>query len=77
VGGAARRCAAPDAEEFGRRFGCTVWDGFGSTEIAIIITRPDDTPPGSIGQGFPGVAIYNPDTPSTNAERGRYVRKCA
>lgn len=51
-----------DIEEFGRRFGCTVWDGFGSTEIAIIITRPDDTPPGSIGQGFPGVAIYNPDT---------------
>ncbi|HET6731885.1 fatty-acid--CoA ligase FadD1 [Mycobacterium sp.] len=51
-----------DIEEFGRRFGCTVWDGFGSTEIAIIITRPDNTPPGSIGQGFPGVAIYNPDT---------------
>jgi fatty-acyl-CoA synthase len=51
-----------DIEAFGRRFGCTVWDGFGSTEIAIIITRPDNTPPGSIGQGFPGVAIYNPDT---------------
>ncbi|SDE55962.1 fatty-acyl-CoA synthase [Mycolicibacterium neoaurum] len=51
-----------DIEAFGRRFGCTVWDGFGSTETAIIITRPEDTPPGSIGQGFPGVAIYDPDT---------------
>ncbi len=51
-----------DIEAFGRRFGCTVWDGFGSTETAVIITRPDDCPPGSIGQGFPGVAIYNPET---------------
>ena len=51
-----------DIEAFGRRFGCTVWDGFGSTETAVIITRPENTPPGSIGQGFPGVAIYNPET---------------
>ncbi|MBI5738280.1 fatty-acid--CoA ligase FadD1 [Mycobacterium adipatum] len=51
-----------DIEAFGKRFGCTVWDGFGSTETAVIITRPEDTPAGSIGQGFPGVAIYNPDT---------------
>ena len=43
-----------DIEEFGRRFGCTVWDGFGSTETAVIITRPDDCPAGSIGQGLPG-----------------------
>ncbi|BBZ29764.1 acyl-CoA synthetase [Mycolicibacterium madagascariense] len=51
-----------DIEEFGRRFGCSVWDGFGSTEAAVIITRPDDCPPGSIGKGFPGVAIYDPET---------------
>ncbi|TPG26193.1 fatty-acid--CoA ligase FadD1 [Mycolicibacterium hodleri] len=51
-----------DIEEFGRRFGCSVWDGFGSTETAVIITRPDDCPPGSIGKGFPGVAIYDPET---------------
>jgi fatty-acyl-CoA synthase len=51
-----------DIEEFGRRFGCAVWDGFGSTETAVIITRPDDCPPGSIGKGFPGVAIYDPET---------------
>lgn len=51
-----------DIAEFGRRFGCTVWDGFGSTEGAVIITREDDCPPGSIGRGFPGVAIYDPET---------------
>lgn len=51
-----------DIEAFGRRFGCTVWDGFGSTETAVIITRPENCPPGSIGQGFPGVAIYNSET---------------
>jgi fatty-acyl-CoA synthase len=51
-----------DIEAFGRRFGCTVWDGFGSTETAVIITRTDDCPSGSIGRGFPGVAIYDPET---------------
>ena len=48
-----------DIAEFGRRFGCTVWDGFGSTENAVIVTRPEDTPPGSIGVPYEGVAVYN------------------
>jgi fatty-acyl-CoA synthase len=51
-----------DIAEFGRRFDCTVWDGFGSSEGAIIITREDGCPPGSLGRGFPGVGIYNADT---------------
>jgi fatty-acyl-CoA synthase len=51
-----------DIAEFSRRFDCTVWDGFGSTEGAIIITREDGCPPGSLGRGFPGVGIYNPET---------------
>jgi fatty-acyl-CoA synthase len=51
-----------DIEEFERRFGTLVWDGFGSTENAVIITREPGTPKGSLGKGFPGVAIYNPDT---------------
>jgi fatty-acyl-CoA synthase len=51
-----------DIAEFSRRFDCTVWDGFGSTEGAIVIIREDGCPPGSLGRGFPGVAIYNPDT---------------
>ncbi|MFE0749584.1 fatty-acid--CoA ligase FadD1 [Gordonia sp. NPDC058843] len=51
-----------DIDDFSRRFGCTVWDGFGSTELAIIITREPGTPPGSIGKGFPNVAVYNSST---------------
>ncbi len=51
-----------DIAEFSRRFDCTVWDGFGSTEGAIIITREDGCPPGSLGRGFPGVSVYNSDT---------------
>jgi fatty-acyl-CoA synthase len=51
-----------DIVDFGRRFGCTVWDGFGSTEGAVIVTREHNCPTGSVGKGFPGVAIYDPET---------------
>lgn len=51
-----------DIAEFSRRFGCTVSDGFGSTEGAVIITRGGECPPGSVGRGFPGVSVYNPET---------------
>ncbi|GAB17420.1 long-chain fatty-acid--CoA ligase FadD17 [Gordonia effusa NBRC 100432] len=51
-----------DIDDFGRRFGCTVNDAFGSTELAIIITRESGTPAGSIGKGYPGVAIFNSTT---------------
>ena len=51
-----------DIEEFSRRFDTLVWDGFGSSENAVIITREPGTPKGSLGKGFPGVAIYHPDT---------------
>ena len=54
--------AERDIAEFSRRFGATVWDGFGSTEGAVIITRDGDCPSGSVGRGFPGVAIYDPET---------------
>lgn len=51
-----------DIEEFARRFGCRIMDGFGSSEFAVIVVRTEGTPPGSIGQGYPGVAIYHADT---------------
>jgi fatty-acyl-CoA synthase len=51
-----------DIEEFARRFDCQVVDGFGSTESAVIVTRVPGTPRGSIGQGYEGVAIYDPET---------------
>ncbi len=51
-----------DIDEFQRRFGVDVWDGFGSTENAVIVTREPGTPKGSIGKGFADVAIYHSDT---------------
>ena len=51
-----------DIEEFARRFGVQVEDGFGSTENAVIVIREPGTPKGSIGKGADGVAIYNSDT---------------
>jgi fatty-acyl-CoA synthase len=51
-----------DIEEFGRRFGVQVEDGFGSTENAVIVIREPGTPRGSIGRGAEGVAIYHSDT---------------
>ena len=51
-----------DIDEFSRRFGCRVMDGFGSSEFAVIVVREEGTPPGSIGKGWEGVAIYHPDT---------------
>ncbi len=53
-----------DIDEFARRFGCRVVDSFGSSEFAVIITREDGTPAGSIGKGYPGVAVYHSDTVS-------------
>lgn len=51
-----------DIDEFARRFGVQVEDGFGSTENAVIVVREPGTPKGSIGKGFDGVAIYHGDT---------------
>ena len=51
-----------DIEEFARRFGCRVVDGFGSTELAVIIQREDGTPLGSVGKGADGVAIYDSES---------------
>jgi fatty-acyl-CoA synthase len=51
-----------DIDEFARRFGCRVVDSFGSSEFAVIITREDGTPAGSIGKGYAGVAVYNSQT---------------
>ncbi|MCW2764695.1 MAG: acyl-CoA synthetase [Nocardioides sp.] len=51
-----------DIEQFSRRFGCEVSDGFGSTENAVSVIREPGTPRGSIGKGLEGVAIYNSET---------------
>lgn len=51
-----------DIALFGERFGCRVIDGFGSTENAVVISRVEGTPPGSLGQPAPGVAVFDPET---------------
>jgi fatty-acyl-CoA synthase len=51
-----------DTAEFARRFGCRVVDGFGSTENAVVISRVEGTPPGSLGQPLPGIAVLDPET---------------
>jgi len=51
-----------DIERFGRRFGCAVQDGFGSTEGGVAITRTPDTPEGALGPLPQGIEIVDPDT---------------
>jgi fatty-acyl-CoA synthase len=51
-----------DIELFGRRFGCVVQDGFGSTEGGVAIARTPDTPPGSLGPLPQGIDIVDPET---------------
>ncbi|OBK13669.1 long-chain-fatty-acid--CoA ligase FadD17 [Mycobacterium asiaticum] len=51
-----------DIERFGRRFGCLVQDGFGSTEGGIAIARTPDTPAGSLGPLPDGIGIIDPET---------------
>lgn len=51
-----------ETAEFGRRFGCRVIDGFGSSENAVVISRVEGTPPGSLGEPLPGVRVLDPET---------------
>jgi fatty-acyl-CoA synthase len=51
-----------DIERFGRRFGCVVQDGFGSTEGGVAIARTPDTPEGALGPLPEGIHIVDPDT---------------
>lgn len=51
-----------DVERFGRRFGCVVVDGFGSTEGGVAISRTPDTPAGALGPLPEGIAIVDPET---------------
>jgi fatty-acyl-CoA synthase len=54
-----------DIERFGRRFGCAVQDGFGSTEGGVAIARTPDTPAGALGPLPEGVDIVDPETGET------------
>jgi fatty-acyl-CoA synthase len=51
-----------DHEEFERRFGCVLTEGYGSSEGGIAITRVPGTPVGSLGMAADDVAIVDPET---------------
>jgi fatty-acyl-CoA synthase len=51
-----------DIAAFATRFGCEVRDGFGSTENAVIISRVEGTPTGSLGRPLEGVKVLNRET---------------
>ena len=51
-----------DIAGFARRFDCTVVDGFGSTENAVVISRIPGTPPGALGVPLDGILVLDPET---------------
>ena len=57
-----------DIAAFSERFGCRVYDGFGSTENAVIISRVEGTPPGALGRPHDGVKVlHQADRPGVPA----------
>jgi len=55
--------AAPlDIERFAARFGCTVSDGYGSTEGGASVSRVPGMPAGALGMGRPGTVVLDPAT---------------
>ncbi len=51
-----------DIAAFAERFGCRVYDGFGSTENAVVISRVEGTPAGALGRPLDGVKVLDPGT---------------
>lgn len=52
-----------DIGAFSRRFGCQVFDSYGSSEGCITVLRTPLTPPGSLGVGLsPSITVLDPDT---------------
>lgn len=54
--------AAHDRKTFEQRFGCEVFDSFGSSEGGVTMGSGPGVPPGSIGMLMSGVDILNPAT---------------
>lgn len=70
--------AESDIRRFAERFGCTVMDGYGSTEGAAVVTRTPDTPPGALGRAPEGTMVVDPRTgrqcpPARFDESGRLL----
>ena len=62
VRGFGTEASVADHAAFETRFGCTLIEGYGSSEGGVAINRSDSTPVGSLGQPFDDVAVVDPDT---------------
>jgi len=51
-----------DIEKFGTRFGCTVIDGYGSTEGGAHVNRSPEMPKGALGMPADGIVVLDPET---------------
>ena len=51
-----------DIERFGTRFGCTVVDGYGSTEGGAHVTRSPEMPKGALGMPADGIVVLDPES---------------
>ena len=51
-----------DIEKFGTRFGCTVIDGYGSTEGGAHVNRSPEMPKGALGTPADGIVVLDPET---------------
>ena len=51
-----------DIAEFGRRLGCVVIDGYGSSEGGASVSRTPETPTGSLGPAGPDNVVLDPET---------------
>ncbi len=51
-----------DFAAFEERFGCTLTEGYGSSEGGVAISRTPDTPVGSLGRPTDDVAVMDPET---------------
>ena len=67
-----------DIERFGKRFGCTVIDNYGSTEGGVTVRRTPDMPPGALGRAPEGTVVLDLETgeecpPAELDEHGRLL----
>jgi fatty-acyl-CoA synthase len=53
--------SADDRRAFTQRFGCTIVDGYGSTEGGLSVTRTPDTPDRALGVAPEGTVVLNED----------------
>lgn len=62
VRGFGTEASVADQAAFEARFGCTLVEGYGSSEGGVSITRTPDTPLGALGKSMEDVAVVDPES---------------